>query len=29
NELRQWAYTPGSGIGIDGRGTHRVYIKKT
>ena len=29
NELRQWAYTPDSGIGIDGRGTHRVYIKKT
>lgn len=27
-ELRQWAYLPDSGIGIDGRGTHRVYIRK-
>ena len=27
-ELRQWAQQPDSGIGIDGRGTHRIYIKK-
>lgn len=28
NELRQWAHQPDSGIGIDGIGSHRVYIKK-
>ncbi|MDD3038798.1 HU family DNA-binding protein [Bacteroides sp.] len=27
-ELRQWAHQPNSGIGIDGRGTHRIYVKK-
>ena len=27
-ELRQWAKQPDSGIGIDGWGTHRIYIKK-
>lgn len=27
-ELQRWAKLPDSGIGIDGRGTHRVYIKK-
>ena len=28
NELRQWAHQPESGIGIDGIGSHRVYIKR-
>lgn len=28
NELRQWAELPDSGIGIAGRGAHRVYVKK-
>lgn len=27
-ELQRWAKLPDSGIGINGRGTHRVYIKK-
>lgn len=27
-ELRRWAETPGSGIGKDGFGTHRVYVAK-
>ncbi|MDD3039211.1 HU family DNA-binding protein [Bacteroides sp.] len=27
-ELKQWAYEPNSGIGIDGVGSHRVYVKK-
>lgn len=27
-ELRKWHTTPGSGIGIEGRGTHRVYVKQ-
>lgn len=27
-ELRRWASLPGSGIGRDGFGTHRVYIKE-
>lgn len=27
-ELRQWAQLPDSGIGIAGRGVHRIYIKK-
>lgn len=26
-ELRRWYETPGSGIGISGRGAHRVYVK--
>lgn len=26
-ELRKWAHTPGTGIGISGRGSHRIYIK--
>lgn len=28
NELKQWGHQPDSGIGIAGRGVHRVYIKK-
>lgn len=28
NELRKWGHQPDSGIGIAGRGAHRVYIKK-
>lgn len=28
NELKQWGSQPGSGIGIEGRGAHRVYIKE-
>lgn len=28
SELKQWAASPESGIGIEGRGTHRVYVKK-
>lgn len=28
NELKKWGHDPESGIGIDGIGTHRVYIKK-
>ena len=27
-ELRQWAKISDSGIGIAGKGVHRVYIKK-
>lgn len=27
-ELKQWALQPDSGIGIAGRGSHRVYVKK-
>ena len=27
-ELRKWAHTPGTGIGISGYGSHRVYIKQ-
>ena len=27
-ELRQWHETPGSGIGIEGRGPHRVYVRR-
>lgn len=27
-ELRRWYETEGSGIGISGRGTHRVYIRR-
>lgn len=27
-ELREWSHLPDSQIGIDGIGTHRVYIKK-
>ncbi|ADV42215.1 HU family DNA-binding protein [Bacteroides helcogenes] len=27
-ELRRWASQPDSGIGISGRGSHRVYIKR-
>lgn len=26
-ELRQWGHTPGTGIGISGSGSHRVYVK--
>ena len=26
-ELRRWRDTPGSGIGIEGRGSHRVYVR--
>lgn len=28
-ELRKWAHTPGSGIGSNGRGSHKVYIAQT
>lgn len=28
-ELKRWAADAESGIGIEGRGTHRVYVKKT
>ena len=27
-ELKEWYKTPGSGIGIEGRGSHRIYVKK-
>ena len=27
-ELRKWAHTPESGIGISGYGSHRIYIKE-
>ena len=27
-ELRKWAHTPKSGIGISGYGSHRIYIKE-
>ena len=27
-ELRRWAAQEGSGIGVSGRGSHRVYVKK-
>ncbi|WP_018666101.1 HU family DNA-binding protein [Bacteroides gallinarum] len=27
-ELRKWAHTPGSGIGISGYGSHRLYTKE-
>ena len=27
-ELKGWYKTPGSGIGIEGRGSHRIYVKK-
>lgn len=26
-ELRRWRDTPGAGIGIEGRGSHRVYVR--
>lgn len=28
NELRRWANQPGTGIGIQGFGTHRLYVRK-
>ena len=27
-ELRKWCGMPGSGIGTEGRGSHRIYVKK-
>ena len=27
-ELRRWAHTPGSGIGISGLGSHKVYVER-
>ncbi len=28
DELRRWAAQPGSGIGVQGRGSHRLYVLK-